>query len=606
MALTTPSVSPAIVVKEIDLTGVAPNVETSLSGMVGDFNWGPVDVPTRVQDEGQLAEVFGTPNDGNAVDYFSAAQYLRYSGNLIVNRAIKQSYNAHSGLPSQSILVKSRIDYEQQESTFEGQTDLQWVSKYPGKLGNSIAVSVFASESDQTANETNWDAWPYREQFDSRPGTSAWADKFNASNDEIHIAVIDVDGEISGTPGSVLETFAYVSVALGAKTVDNGDNYVRGVVNSGSNYIWFAGWWDNQPTGGETGSGFTGIKGNYWGQAPNITNADDYGQGVLMTNPTGSTEVINPAATQSLRGGQDSLALGSAEFNSAFENFENKDLVDVQILIAPGMTTKSEQVSVVTTLEAIARGTRRDCVVVTSPDRTAAVGNVSAVSSVIETADELPASSYLIVDSAYLRVYNKYADNYIYVPAASSTAGLLALTDANYGPWYSPAGERRGQYLGSTGVSYSPNKADRDELYKSNVNPIVQFSGRGMLLFGDKTKQARPGAFDRINVRRLFLAVEKSVSISARNFMFEFNDEFTRSEFVAIVEPLLREIQARRGIEEFYVQCDARNNTEEVRARNELVASVFIKPAYAINFITLNFVATRAGLDFEEVIGTLS
>ncbi len=603
MALTTPSVSPAIVVKEIDLTGVAPNVETSLSGMVGDFNWGPVDVPTRIQDEAQLAAKFGLPKETNAVDYFSAAQYLRYSGNLILNRTINGAKNAHTGtLAGPDQVVKNQLDYERK--TFD--VDVQWVSKYPGLLGNSISVAIFASDSNVDAdNQANWEAWGYKDLFNSRPGTSAWAAARGASNDEIHVVVIDTDGKISGTPNSVLEVFAYISVASGAKTVDNGDNYAKAVINSGSNYIWFGTWWDNA-TVGETGQGFTGITGDSWGEAPSGSVDTDYSVGVTMTNPGESAGNLNPSHKQDLGQGVDSTTLVASDYELGFDNFANKDAVDVQILIAPGMTSSADQVTVVTNMVGIAGATRKDCVVVTSPDRTAAVGNIDPVTQVVATADALPSSSYLIVDGGYLRVYNKYSDNYIYVPAASSTAGLLAATDANYGPWYSPAGERRGEYLGATSISYSPNKAERDTLYKANVNPIVQFSGRGILLFGDKTKQSRSGAFDRINVRRLFLAVEKSVALAARNFMFEFNDEFTRSEFVAIVEPLLREIQARRGIEEFFVQCDARNNTEEVRARNELVASVFIKPAYAINFITLNFVATRAGLDFEEVIGTLS
>ena len=606
MALTTPSVSPAIVVKEIDLTGVAPNVETSLSGMVGDFNWGPVDEPTRIQDEAQLAAKFGLPKETNAVDYFSAAQYLRYSGNLIVNRTTNGARNAHTGLPITSETIKNQIDYEAQSFS----NDVQWIAKYPGDLGNSISVAIFANDQSglDADNEANWAAWEYNRWFDTIPGTSPWAAERGASNDEIHVVVIDRDGKISGSPDSVLEVFPYISVAFGAKTVDNGDNYAKAVINSGSNYIWFGTWWANVPTGGETGPGFEGITGDNWGTPPaGLSSPTDYSDGVAMTTPSGTAGVdINPDHKLDLGLGVASTTLIATDYELGFDNFVNKDAVDVQILIAPGMTSSADQVTVVEHMVGIAGATRKDCVVVTSPDRNAAVGNVDPVTQVVATADDFPSSSYLIVDSGYLRVYNKYTDNYIYVPAASSTAGLLAATDANYGPWYSPAGERRGEYLGATSISYSPNKAERDTLYKANVNPIVQFSGRGILLFGDKTKQSRAGAFDRINVRRLFLAVEKSVALSARNFMFEFNDEFTRSEFVAIVEPLLREIQARRGIEEFYVQCDARNNTEEVRSRNELVASVFIKPAYAINFITLNFVATRAGLDFEEVIGTLS
>jgi phage tail sheath protein FI len=240
--------------------------------------------------------------------------------------------------------------------------------------------------------------------------------------------------------------------------------------------------------------------------------------------------------------------------------------------------------------------------VVASPNRAAVVNQNTPVTKTLATTNRFSASSYLAVDNNYLRVYDKYNDNYIYIPAASTTAGIMALTDYEYGPWWSPAGEKRGEYVGVTNLAYSPSKSERDELYKKGVNPIVQFPGRGTILFGDKTKLARPSAFDRINVRRLFLALEKSVAEASRNFLFEFNDEFTRSEFVAIVEPLLREIQARRGIIDFFVQCDERNNTPEVVDRNELVASIFIKPARSINFITINFVATRTGADFEEII----
>jgi len=592
MALTTPSVSPAIVVKEIDLTGVAPNVETSLSGFVGQFNWGPVNVPTRIQDEGQLAAVFGTPSTTTAVDYFSAAQYLRYSGNLIVNRQVSQGVSADSAynatLSNQQVLIENEEQWENTVSTE------MFTARYPGALGNSLGVSIFSIESgDSVGSATsiaNFAAWQWQDKFDGIPSTSDWATNFSNSvkNDEVHVAVIDRGGFISGTKNTVLEIFPYVSVAAGAKTIDGGDNHIKSVLNNSSDYVLFGKYFDSDNM----------IVGTKWGSAvPTDGTAIDFASGVSWSNDSANATFV---------GGSDHSILDAGDYALGFDNFEDKDEIDIQILIAPGMATSSEQITVVNDLAGIASVTRKDCVVVASPDRAAVVGTNSPTADTILTTNQFTASNYLIVDNNYLRVYNKYADQYIYVPAASSTAGLLAATDANYGPWYSPAGERRGEYFGVTALAHSPNKAERDALYKVGVNPIVQFSGRGILLFGDKTKQARPSAFDRINVRRLFLAVEKSIALAARNFMFEFNDEFTRSEFVAITEPLLREIQARRGIEEFYVQCDARNNTDEVRARNELVASVFIKPAYAINFITLNFVATRAGLDFEEVIGTLS
>jgi phage tail sheath protein FI len=209
------------------------------------------------------------------------------------------------------------------------------------------------------------------------------------------------------------------------------------------------------------------------------------------------------------------------------------------------------------------------------------------------------------MDNNYLKVYDKYNDQFIHIPAASSTAGIMAASDLNTAPWFSPAGPRRGQYLGITALSYSPNKSERDTLYKAGVNPIANIPGQGVLLFGDKTKLSRPSAFDRINVRRLFLAIERAIAIAARNVMFEFNDEFTRAEFVNVIEPFLREIQGRRGITDFRVVCDETNNTAAVIDRNEFIANIFIKPARSINFITLNFVAVRTGVDFEEVVGVV-
>ena len=203
-----------------------------------------------------------------------------------------------------------------------------------------------------------------------------------------------------------------------------------------------------------------------------------------------------------------------------------------------------------------------------------------------------------------MKVYDKYNDKYENIPAASSTAGIMAAGDVTAAPWFSPAGARRGQYLGVTDILVNPSKTDRDRLYKAGINPIVSFPGQGVMLYGDKTHMARPSAFDRINVRRLFLVLERAISAAAENVMFEFNDEFTRAEFVNIVEPFLREVQGRRGITDFRLVCDDTNNTPEVIDRNEFIASCFIKPARSINYVTLNFVAVRTGVDFEEVVGT--
>jgi phage tail sheath protein FI len=309
--------------------------------------------------------------------------------------------------------------------------------------------------------------------------------------------------------------------------------------------------------------------------------------------------------TLSLTAGTNSAALGTAQYATGFDRFEDKDQVQVDFLIAPGMGNRTDHTTVVNDLIAIAQGTRKDCVVVASPARSDVVTTALPNPEIIATAKGLTFSSYLFMDNNYLKVYDKYNDQYIKIPAASSTAGIMAASDNNTAAWYSPAGQRRGAYLGITSLVHSPNKSQRDLLYRNGVNPIANIPGQGVLLYGDKTHLARPSAFDRINVRRLFLVIERAIAIAARNVLFEFNDEFTRAEFTNVIEPFLREIQGRRGITDFRVVADETNNTAAVIDRNEFVCSIFIKPARSINFVTLNFVAVRTGVDFDEVVGTV-
>ena len=271
------------------------------------------------------------------------------------------------------------------------------------------------------------------------------------------------------------------------------------------------------------------------------------------------------------------------------------------------MADRTTQTTVTNDLVANAAA-RKDCIAVTSPSRADVVNVTSGATittNVTATADTFTNSSYLVMDGNYLKVYDKHNDVYVQVPAASSTAGIMAATDNERAAWFSPAGSRRGQYFGVTAIDYTPTKSQRDTLYKAGVNPVANIPGQGILLFGDKTKLNRPSAFDRINVRRLFLVLERAISRAAESVLFEFNDEFTRAEFVNIIEPVLREVKGRRGITDFRVVCDETNNTAEVIDRNEFVASIFIKPARSINYVTLNFVAVRTGVDFEEVVGTV-
>lgn len=591
MALFTPSQSPAITVKEIDLTGVVPNVVTSTGAFVGDFSWGPIRNATLVANEAGLVEAFGSPNTTNNISYFGAANFLRYSNSLyVVREATSAALNAAVATTGDSDATPLQVRDKDHFDTITFDGNINYLARYAGTLGSAIAVKTLpALDSAGTA----FDDWAYKSSFDGAPSTSTFASGVGASNDEIHVAVVDSDGTISGTAGTVLETFPYLSVAGNAKAADGTSNYIKDVINTRSQYIYLANY-DSDFT--VAGAGDDAVNGKNFkiGQVDGISRT----QAQLKTAAQKS---------RALNGGANSGSLTTTEYATGFDLFEDVDNITVDFLIAPGMNNSSDQQTVVNDLVSIAGTTRKDCVVVASPNRDAIVDQSAsdANSNAITTADGFTNSSYLVCDNNYLKVYDKYNDKYIYIPASSSVAGLMAASDLAAGTWFSPAGQRRGNILGITALSYSANKTQRDALYKAGINPIANIPGQGILLFGDKTKLARPSAFDRINVRRLFLAIERAISQAARNVMFEFNDEFTRAEFVNIVEPFLRDIKGRRGITDFRVVCDATNNTAAVVDRNEFVASIFVKPARSINYVTLNFVAVRTGVDFEEVAGTV-
>lgn len=602
MALFAPSASPAVSIREIDLTGVAPNVSTSTGAFVGNFRWGPVEERTLIADESGLVRTFAAPNEDNAVDFLSTAYFLKYSNTLYVVRGNNGGTNAFSAYNAlrdaysaggvDSILVKNRTHFDNvvRSSLGEGVSQTHsgaFIAKFPGVLGNALSVS-FCPAGDSAEY---FDAWDYKGQFDRAPSTSSWATTRNASKDEIHVAVIDRTGAFSGTPGSVLETFPHLSVAPSAVTPDGSPNYLVDVINNQSEYILSSGYFGDD-------SAFDadfGDIGPSFGSSPDVDSATDFSVGGTWTNSL---------ATINLGGGVNSGNLTENEFALGFDQFEDTEQVTVDFLIAPQADSDDFGVTVVNDLIGIATD-RKDCVVVTSPSRDGVVGVpvATAVNNSIAFSNRLTNSSYLIVDNNFLKVFDKYNDNYVNIPACSSTAGLMAATDVNAAPWFSPAGQRRGNYLGVTDIAVAPNKTQRDALYKASVNPIANIPGASIVLFGDKTHENRPSAFDRINVRRLFLAIERSIAQAAKNILFEFNDEFTRAEFVNVVEPLLREIKGRRGITDFRVVCDETNNTPAVIDRNEFVASIFIKPARSINYVTLNFVAVRTGVSFDEVVG---
>ena len=555
-------VSPGVQVKEVDLTNVVPAVSTSIGAIAGAFQWGPVDEITTVGSEQQLVNKFGKPDSNTYKYFYPAAQFLQYGQSLRVVRATTGNLNATAS--GTGILAKNDDHYA---TVTPGATDT-WVARFPGTLGNSLAVSVCPADA------TAFAGWAYAGSFDSVPGTSSYSTANGGdTSDEMHIAVIDEDGAWTGTANTVLETFAFVSQASDAKADDGTDNYYANVVNNQSKYVR---WGAHYSSLTDAGSTVTGAAGSEF--------------------VTGST-----AFGASLSGGTDDNDPTVGELSTAYDFFDDAETIDVNLLIGPE-TAAADDVTMANYMIAIADG-RKDCVAFVSPAVAETVNNATAATDVKAWADALTSSSYAVIDSTALYVYDKYNDVYRWIVASGAVAGLCANTDNVADAWFSPAGFTRGQILGVTKIAFNPKKAARDDLYKARVNPIVSFPGEGIVLFGDKTAQSKPSAFDRINVRRLFITLEKAVSTAAKFQLFEFNDEFTRAQFRNLVEPFLRDVKGRRGITDFAVICDATNNTGAVIDGNRFVADIYIKPARSINFITLNFIATRTGVEFSEIIG---
>lgn len=563
-------VSPGVQVREIDLTNVVPAVSTSIGGFAGVFNWGPVEEIRTVGSEKELANVFGTPNAETAKDFLTAASFLQYGNALKAVRVETGNLNAVTG-GGAGRLIKNEDDYDSATITEN------FVAKYPGALGNSISISICPADA------TLFTAWPHASQFDAAPGTSDYAASKGASNDELHIVVVDEDGSWTGTAGTILEKYAFVSMASDAKANDGTVSYYPTVLNAQSQYVWF-------------GAHYSAI-GSYTGMAATAVAADATAGGDFLHRDEGEDPITT--VTDSLAGGTDDNVATTGEITAGLDILADAETVDINLLFA---TPIEGDVGVAAKLLAVATA-RKDCVAFVSPSISDTVGNADPAAAVKTFADQLTSTSYGVIDSTALKVYDKYNDTYRFIPACGHIAGLCASTDDAADPWFSPAGFNRGQLLGVTKIAFNPKQADRDTLYKARVNPITAFPGQGIVLYGDKTAQAKPSAFDRINVRRLFIVLEKAIATAAKYQLFEFNDEFTRAMFRNMVEPFLRDVKGRRGITDFAVICDATNNTGDIIDTNQFVADIYIKPARSINFITLNFIATRTGVEFSEIVG---
>ena len=472
--------------------------------------------------------------------------------------------------------------------------------------------------------------WRFYDLFDAAPGTSSFATQNGrGTSDELHIVVYDRQGLISGfdvdsngnRTNGVLETFANLSKNNTAKSPQGDSIYYPDVIYRQSEFVY---WMDHNTGGTNWGTDVDGTTGGDLLLDGTDSSSTDAGDKVLLDSTDGGSDSgdnidledgtsgyagLGAPTISNLSGGTDDYAVTAGELEIAYDRFEDTESLDVNLIIGGkgggAGDSQSTQDTHVTMLTALVEK-RKDCVAFVSPFRSATVGLSSSTTqtdNVINAFDQCPSSSYVVFDSGYKYMYDKYNDVFRFVPLNGDIAGLCANTDQVADSFFSPAGFNRGRIRGAIKLSYNPNKAERDRLYRARVNPVVNFAGQGVTLFGDKTALNKPSAFDRINVRRLFLLLEKAIATAAKFQLFEFNDEFTRAQFRNLVEPFLRDVQGRRGITDFSVVADATNNTGEVIDRNEFVADIFVKPSRSINFITLSFVATRTGVAFSEVGG---
>ena len=636
-------VSPGVLVQEKDLTRIIPAVSTSTGAFAGTFLKGPLDEVTSIGSESELISTFGKPDSSNFESFFSASNFLQYSNSLRVVRV--QNTNVSNATESGSaFVVKNTTDYQDNYADGSGSVGM-WASRTAGAWGNNLEISQCASATayEETAKTTATAAsvgatvvavasatgigagdivnfgdeyeyrvvsistndlsivrknepsyysttnssglhkaitgtpavrrrWRYYDIFDKAPGTSPYAQARGGVNDEVHIAIIDEDGDISGTKGSILEKFAALSKASDSKTPQGDTNYYPDVIYNQSSYIF---WMDHNASGSN------------WGNTATSTTFTD----------------VTSVSNVSLSNGADGDVATIAQIKSAYEKYQDSETVDVGLIIAGTSPAGGE--AHIDNLITIAEN-RKDAVVFASARRSDVV-NIANTNTqkdnVVSFFNGIGSSSYVFFDSGYKYMYDRYNDVYRYVPLNGDTAGLAARTDLIADAWYSPAGLNRGIVRGAVKLAFNPTQSQRDDLYRARINPVTTFPGQGTVLFGDKTGLSAPSAFDRINVRRLFIVLEKAISTASKVQLFEFNDEFTRAGFRNMVEPFLREVQGRRGITDYLVVCDETNNTGEVIDRNEFVAEIFVKPARSINFITLSFVATRTGVSFEEVAG---
>ena len=624
------TVSPGVSVSEYDNTNTIPVQGTSVGGFAGDFTWGPAGKRITISSEGQLVSTFQQPNNNNYASFFSAANFLAYTNNLLVVRSLNtNSNNAIANTTASGYSIANRDVWEINYST--NNTILNniggFAARYAGSIGNSLTIAVcssntafktpmlsantvvtsntvtisgfsgasfaatypnFAANDNITINGTQYTiasisantittvsnqiatansvgakvSWQYASSFSATPGTSVYGSAQGAVNDEISIAVIDTNGLFTGVKGYILETYDRLSKATDGTTDSGENNYYQTVILNKSKYIYNAG---DMP--GETNWDRLALNNTF-------SSANNY-----QVQLTGGTDVTSTDADKVL----------------AYSQFSNPNEVTIDLLISG-----ESDVTVTNAILTLANQ-RKDCVAFVSPLRQDAVTSVNTDNIISYRNSLTPSTSYSVMDSGFKYQFDKYNNMYRYVPLNSDIAGLCARTDKTNAAWWSPAGYNRGQILNAIKLSYNPSQTQRDDLYQAGINPVSVFPGQGIVLFGDKTMQSKASAFDRINVRRLFITLERAISTAAKYSLFEFNDAFTQAAFVALVDPYLRTVMAGRGIYNYKIVCDASNNTQAIIDQNGFIGDIFIQPAKSINFIQLNFTAVSTGVSFAEV-----
>ncbi len=639
----TQDLSPDVAIAEFDLTQTVEAAAVAAAAVVGEFNWGPVDEIKTISTESKLSAMFGIPTNTVYQAWFSAKNFLEYSRNLKIVR-VTEGTPLNSTADGNGIYIANESVYSTNYE--DGSASVgSFAAKYAGALGDSLKIQMVDSHtytgldgntvvitdagsgyvdgsddgvavtfsapddangttatgtlnvesnvvtgitmtnsgSGYTSSDTitvtipdavgggsaataTIDLWQYKNQFLTNPGTSDFVSAKGGSNDELHIIIFDEDGAFTGTKGAVLEKFPFVSKASDAKRDDGTSSYYKNVLRDQSQYIY----WMDHPTAGTD-----------WGN----TGIEDFE----------SLLVIEQA---SLTGGDNGTAVTNTSLMPGWDLFKNKDEIDVGLLI----TGDADNVLKNYIIQSIAAH-RRDAVAFISPNMADVVYNVgSETEDIITVRNVLTSSSYAVFDGNWKYQFDVHNDTFRWLPCNADIAGLCARVDYDRDPWWSPAGYNRGHIKNVVKFAWNPDKTDRDELFPNGINPVLSFYGEGAVLFGDKTMLTKHSAFDRINVRRLFIVLEKSIGEAAKYMLFEFNDPSTRLKFKLMVEPFLRQVQGGRGIEDWKVVCDESNNTPQVIQSNSFVGDIFVKPNYSISFIHLNFIATPTGIDFTTAI----